>query len=231
MRMPRAEGKSWHPRRRRDAQPSRGARASLALLLAGFAVGVTACVSPRPIRGIPVESPSQLAEFEGASSGGSTLGAGDLVEVRVFQEADLSGAYRLSPEGTVDYPLCGKVQLAGMTSSGAADALTQCLARGYLRRPQVSVLIREYNSKKIFVFGEVQKPGTFPYEENMSIVQAITLAGGFTKIASKNGTQVTRIVEGREQKVRVPVEDIGVGRERNFSLKPGDIVFVPESFF
>jgi polysaccharide export outer membrane protein len=93
------------------------------------------------------------------------------------------------------------------------------------------VLIREYNSKKIFVFGEVQKPGTFPYEENMSIVQAITLAGGFTKIASKNGTQVTRIVEGREQKVRVPVEDIGVGRERNFSLKPGDIVFVPESFF
>jgi len=203
----------------------------LALLLAGFAVGVTACVSPRPIRGIPVESPSQLAAFEGAGSGGSTLGAGDLVEVRVFQEADLSGAYRLSPEGTVDYPLCGKVLLAGMTSSGAADALTQCLARGYLRRPQVSVLIREYNSKKIFVFGEVQKPGTFAYEENMSIVQAITLAGGFTKVASKNGTQVTRIVEGREQKLRVPVEDIGVGRERNFSLKPGDIVFVPESFF
>jgi protein involved in polysaccharide export with SLBB domain len=231
MRMPRAKGMSSHPRGWREAEPGRGARVSLALLLAGFAVGATACVSPRPIRGIPVESPSQLAAFEGAGSGGSTLGAGDLVEVRVFQEADLSGAYRLSPEGTVDYPLCGKVPLAGMTSSGAADALTQCLARGYLRRPQVSVLIREYNSKKIFVFGEVQKPGTFPYEENMSIVQAITLAGGFTKVASKNGTQVTRLVDGQEQKVRVPVEDIGVGRERNFSLKPGDIVFVPESFF
>src|SRR5215467_7533777 len=231
MRMPSAEGKSWHPRGWRDAEPGRGDGAALALLLAGFAVGVTACVSPRPIRGIPVESPSQLAAFEGAGSGGSTLGAGDLVEVRVFQEADLSGAYRVSPEGTVDYPLCGKVALAGMTSSGAADALTRCLAHGYLRRPQVSVLIREYNSKKIFVFGEVQKPGTFPYEEKMSIVQAITLAGGFTKVASKNGTQVTRIVEGQEQKVRVPVEDIGVGREKNFSLKPGDIVFVPESFF
>src|SRR5262249_56813605 len=200
--------------------------ASLALLL-----GVTACVSPRPIRGSPVESASQLAAFEGAGSGGSTLGAGDLVEVRVFQEADLSGAYRLSPEGTIDYPLCGKVSLAGITSSQAADALTQCLANGYLRRPQVSVLIREYNSKKVFVFGEVQKPGTFPYDENMSVIQAITLAGGFTKIASRNSTIVTRIIAGQENKSRVPVEDIGNGRERNSLLKPGDIVFVPESFF
>ncbi len=201
------------------------------MLVASSVFSLASCVSPRPSRGIPIDSPSQLTALEPAGAGGSTLGPGDLVEVRVFQEADLSGAYRLSPEGTVDYPLCGKIVLAGTTSSGAADALTQCLAKGYLRRPQVSVLIREYNSKKIFVFGEVQKPGTFPYEEKMSIVQAITLAGGFTKVASKNGTQVTRIVDGQERKVRVPVEDIGVGRERNFALNPGDIVFVPESFF
>jgi polysaccharide export outer membrane protein len=95
----------------------------------------------------------------------------------------------------------------------------------------VSVLIREYNSKKVFVFGEVQKPGTFPFEDNMSIVQAITLAGGFTKQASKNSASVTRLVNGHEEKIRVPVEDIGTGRERNFLLEPGDIVFVPESFF
>src|SRR5262249_62189922 len=117
--------------------------ASLALLL-----GVTACVSPRPIRGIPVESPSQLAAFEGAGSGGSTLGAGDLVEVRVFQEADLSGAYRLSPEGTVDYPLCGKVSLAGMTSSGGAGPLTPFLAHGYFRRPHGSAPLPASNSDK-----------------------------------------------------------------------------------
>jgi polysaccharide export outer membrane protein len=64
----------------------------------------------------------------------------------------------------------------------------------------------------------------------MSIIQAITLANGFTKIASKNSTSVTRIIEGEEKKIRVPVEDIGVGREKNFPLRPGDIVFVPESF-
>jgi protein involved in polysaccharide export with SLBB domain len=208
------------------------ARAAIGCLLCASALELTACRAPRAIRGESTDSATELRNApEGSSSGGTTLGPGDLVEVRVFQEADLSGAYRLSPEGTVDYPLCGKVSLMGMTSSQAADVLTTCLANGYLRKPQVSVLIREYNSKKVFVFGEVQKPGTFPYEENMSIVQAVTLAGGFTKIASKNNTQVTRTVDGLEKKIRVPVEDIGNGRERNFSLKPGDIVFVPESFF
>ncbi|EAU67344.1 AceH [Stigmatella aurantiaca DW4/3-1] len=153
-----------------------------------------------------------------------------MVEVRVFQEPDHSGIWRVSPEGTIDYPLCGKVTLEGRTSSTAADVLRECLAR-YLRNPQVAVLIREYNSKKIFVFGEVQKPGTFPYDGEMTIIQAITLAGGFTKLAAKNSTNVTRRVDGQERKIRVPVEDIGVGREKNFLLQPGDIIFIPESFF
>lgn len=161
----------------------------------------------------------------------TALGAGDLVEIRVFQEPEHSGTWRLAPEGTIDYPLCGKVQLAGLSTSAAADLLTKCLSAGYLRRPQVSVLIREFNSKKVFVFGEVQKPGTFPFEGDMSVIQAITLAGGFTKLAAKNNTNVTRLVNGQEKKIRVPVEDIGVGRQKNFMLQPGDIVFVPESFF
>jgi protein involved in polysaccharide export with SLBB domain len=95
----------------------------------------------------------------------------------------------------------------------------------------VSVLVREYNSKKIFVFGEVQKPGTFPYDEEMSVIQAITVAGGFGKLASKNDVNVTRLVNGKETKIRVRVADIGTGREKNLRLLPGDIVFVPESLF
>jgi polysaccharide export outer membrane protein len=201
------------------------------LCLACGIVALAGCRGPKALSGGASISTNEAQSSSEGNGGGTTLGPGDLVEVRVFQESDLSGAYRLSPEGTVDYPLCGKVTLAGVTSSQAADALTSCLANGYLRRPQVSVLIREYNSKKVFVFGEVQKPGTFPYEEKMSVVQAVTLAGGFTKLASKNGTQVTRTIEGLEKKIRVPVEDIGNGREKNFLLQPGDIVFVPESFF
>lgn len=195
------------------------------LLLALLIAVAAACRSAVPE--LPLPSAEESRPLPGPAS---TLGPGDLVEVRVFQEPDHSGVWRVSPEGTIDYPLCGKVALVGRTSSTAADALRECLSR-FLRRPQVSVLIREYNSKKIFVFGEVQKPGTFPYEGEMSIIQAITLAGGFTKLASQNNTNVTRLVDGQERKIRVPVEDIGVGREKNFLLQPGDIVFVPESFF
>ena len=75
----------------------------------------------------------------------------------------------------------------------------------------------------------MNKPGTFAYEPNMSIVQIITLAGGFTKTAYKNKTNVTRLIAGQEKKIQVPVEAIGEGSQRNFVLKPGDIVFVPES--
>jgi polysaccharide export outer membrane protein len=198
-----------------------------AALLLVLLSAVSACRSAAPAPELPLPSAEEASTSPRVSN---TLGPGDLVEVRVFQEPDHSGIWRVSPEGTIDYPLCGKVALEGRTSSMAADSLRECLKR-YLRRPQVSVLIREYNSKKIFVFGEVQKPGTFPHEGEMTIIQAITLAGGFTKLAAKNSTNVTRIVEGQERKIRVPVEDIGVGREKNFLLQPGDIVFVPESFF
>ena len=199
-------------------------------LLVVLLVLLAACRTPRPTSGGATLNPDEVAQAKVPVSEASTLGSGDLLEVRVYQEADLSGPYRLSPEGTIDYPLCGKVDLTGKTSSGAADVLTQCLAHGYLKRPQVTVLVREYNSKKVFVLGEVQKPGTFPFEENMSIIQAVTLAGGFTRIAAKNSTSVTRALGGVETRIRVPVDDIGVGREKNFQLRPGDIVFVPESF-
>ncbi len=189
-----------------------------------------ACKGPRGSGGTTLRA-DEVPQADAPAASSTTLGPGDLIEVRVFEEADLSGPYRVAPGGTIDFPLCGKVHVQGMNTSATADTLTKCLGEKYLKHPQVSVLLREYNSKKIFVFGEVQKPGTFPYEEDMSIIQAITMAGGFTKVASKNDIAVTRQVEGKETKIRVPVADIGTGREKNFRLQPGDIVFVPESIF
>jgi polysaccharide export outer membrane protein len=206
-----------------------GAWVAAALALCAGAWG---CRLPRDsTSGGPISMEEALRMRDTAPGGGSTLGSGDLVEVKVYEEADLSGPYRLSPEGSIDFPLCGKVPLSGKTAGQAADALKACLAKGYLKRPDVSVLIREYNSKKVFVFGEVQRPGTFPFDADMSIIQAVTLAGGFTRSAAKNSISVTRVIDGQERKIRVPVEDIGTGKERNFQLQPGDIVFVPESFF
>jgi polysaccharide export outer membrane protein len=161
----------------------------------------------------------------------STLGAGDVVEVRVFQEPELSGVYQVGTDGDIIFPLCKSVPVGGLTANGAAETIRDCLARKYMRDPQVSVLVKEYNSKKIFVFGEVQKPGTFPYQDGMSVVQAVTLAGGFTKTAAQNSTSVTRHVGGTETKVKVSVQDIALGKASNFTLEPGDIVYVPESLF
>lgn len=161
----------------------------------------------------------------------STLGAGDVLEVRVFQEPELSGVYQVGTQGDVIFPLCKSVAVGGLTANAAAEAIRACLAEKYMRDPQVSVLVKEYNSKKVFVFGEVQKPGTFPYQDGMSVVQAVTLAGGFTKTAAQNSTSVTRRVGGTETKIKVNVQDIALGKASNFTLEPGDIVYVPESLF
>ncbi len=186
-----------------------------------------ACIPPRNGQGTQVVD-AQKTPDAGVSTS-SALGSGDMLEVKVYQEPDLGGVYRLSTEGTIDFPLCGRLKLFGLTPTQASDAITSCLQDRYLKHPQVSVTVREYNSKKVFIFGEVAKPGTFPFSDNMNIIEGITLAGGFAKAASKNNVSVIRQVNGQEQKIRVPVEDIGVGREKNFLLQPGDIVFVPES--
>lgn len=196
-------------------------------LLLGFMLLSAGCRHAAPTQAGESELPPQaLAPVPAA-----TLGPGDVFEVRVFQEPDLSGAYRLSSDGAINFPLCGSEHLGGMSTEAAAHELARCLSNGYVRSPQVSIFVKEYNSKKIFVFGEVQKPGTFQYEDGMNIVQAITLAGGFAARAAKNSTSVTRSLDGTERRVKVAVEDIGLGRAENFSLRPGDIIFVPESLF
>ncbi len=161
----------------------------------------------------------------------STLGPGDVLEVRVYREPELSGIYQVGSEGDVVFPLCQRVVVNGLTPNGAADQFRACLASGFLRDPQVSVVVKEYNSKKVFVFGEVQKPGTFVFQDGMSVVQAVTIAGGFTKTAAQSATSVTRRVNGQEVRVKVNVQDIALGKAPNFILEPGDIVFVPESLF
>jgi len=161
----------------------------------------------------------------------STLGPGDVFEVKVYDEKELSGIYRVSSSGSISFPLIGKVHLEGMTSTDAADLIQGRLGEKYLRNPQVSIFIKEYNSKKISVFGQVNKPGTFKYEDNMSVTQAVSMAGGFTKMAAKDDTNVTRIEEGEEKKYPVPVESIAQGQAKNFYLQPGDIVYVPESIW
>lgn len=195
-------------------------------LLALTAASVAGCASNRTSA-----PPGAPAASEARAVPAQTLGTGDVFEVRVVGEADLSGSYRVASDGSISFPFCGRLAVGDQTATEVSEKLTACLANGYLKNPQVTVFLKEHNSKKVFVFGEVNKPGTFPFEDRMNVVQAITLAGGFTKQAARNSVLVTRSVNGKEERIKVAVDDIGTGKQGNLLLQPGDIVYVSESFF
>ena len=195
-----------------------GRLAPLALL-----VLASACTPPPT----PFEAPGEevrVAERTDAAR----LGPGDIFELRVFGEEELSGAHRVSPQGTILVPLIGTVEVVGLTPPDVAEAVTERLRDGYLRDPHVTVFVKEYTSKRFSILGSVRKPGWFPYIENMTIVDAVALAGGITDLGNSDGTVVTRVVDGEEKRYVVPVGSISRGEASNFVLHPGDIVFVPE---
>jgi len=191
----------------------------LALLV--LAAGGIAC-RPPPVTDIPPVVANE----------DTTLGAGDVFEVRVYGEENLSGTFRVAQDGTIDYPFVGRVEVRGLEPPSVADRLSQGLRSGnYLLHPQVSVMVTEYNSKRVTVMGAVREPGQFPLSPGLTAVQAVSLAGGFGPLANRNETVVTRTIDGEPRQFRVPVEEVARGHERDLPLRAGDIVFVPERVF
>jgi protein involved in polysaccharide export with SLBB domain len=160
------------------------------------------------------------------------LGPGDVFEVRVFGQTDLTGTYKVGTDGTVQFPFLGVVQAGGKEPEELARVMAAGLKDGgYLNEPQVSVLLQQSNSRRLSVLGAVSKPGTFPVIPGMTVIQAISQAGGFTPLADKDGTVVTRQNDGKLERFRVPVSAISRGAEADIPLRNGDIVFVPERIF
>ena len=159
----------------------------------------------------------------------SGLGPGDLFEVRVYGEEDLSNDYRVSEDGTIDFPLIGAVEVAGRQPDEVSRLLEQRLRDdGILVNPQVTLLMKERPSRAVTVSGAVRNPGNYPLTPGLTIVQAISLAGGFTDLANRDGTVVRRRVEGELRLYQAPVDAITRGAQEDFPMRPGDVVFVPE---
>lgn len=162
----------------------------------------------------------------------STLGPGDVFEVRVFGEKDLTGKYKVGPDGSIRFPFLGVLLVNGKDVDQVAREIADKLQLGgFLADPHVSVFVEESNSKRISVLGAVAKPGTFPLVPGTTVVQAVSSAGGFTPLASKDDTVVTRRISGRLEKYRVQVSEVTRGNADDFLLRSGDIVFVPERVF
>ena len=157
------------------------------------------------------------------------LGPGDVFEVRVYGEPSLTGSHRIADDGSIDFPLIGRVDAATKTPREVGDMLTARLQEGYLVSPSLSVFVKEYNSRKIFVLGQVKTPGTFAYSSGMNVIEAIALAGGFSPTANHDYVVVTREVDGKETRIPVPVGKISKGLASNLELQSGDIIYVPDT--
>ena len=192
------------------------------LALLSMVLGM-ACAGRKPLPSTPIQA-IELAPEE-------RLGIDDVFEVRVFGEPDLSTGFRVAADGTIDYPFVGRISVLGMRSGDVQELITTKLKNGYLKNPQVSLMVKEWNSRKVSVIGQVQKPGAVAYFPNMTIVDAIAAAGGFTGIASKNSVTLRRESKGGVESKTCPVADISEGRAPNVALQPGDILVVEERMF
>ncbi|MSP90302.1 MAG: polysaccharide export protein [Myxococcales bacterium] len=201
----------------------RGVCIAVAVVAGVAAVTATACSSIAPTT--YADAPADVR----AAVQSAALGPGDELEVRVYDETGMSGNYLVSPSGQIDFPLVGTVTVEGLAASQVAASLRQKLAQGYLRNPSVTAQVKTLNSKKVFVLGEVKAPGRFPFTDQMSVVEAVTLAGGFGSLAEKNFAIVTRNDVSGQRRIPVPVEKIMQGLAANFVLQPGDIVYIPET--
>ena len=162
-----------------------------------------------------------------------SLGPADVIVIDVFNEKELEKkTFQVAQDGTIDYPLIERLTVGGLNPEEVSQLITlQLVEGGFLKNPQISVLVEEYHSKRIHVLGEVKKPGTFSYAEKMSVVQAITLAGGFTPLAKETRVSITRKSEDKEIVFVVDVKKMLNNKATNILLQAGDIVYIPERVF
>ncbi len=162
------------------------------------------------------------------------LAPADLISVTVYQDVDMNRKVRINTDGTVSLPLIGTISVGGRTLNEAQAKIEEKFSN-FLVNPQVSLFIEEYGNKTIFVMGEVQKPGSFalPTESRMTVLEAISTAGGFTPIAAQDRTRVLRNVNGTSVTYNIDIKDITQkGRkEKDMVLEPNDMIYVPQSAF
>lgn len=162
------------------------------------------------------------------------LAANDLIGIKVFQEDDLETRVRISKDGTITFPLIGVIRVGGKTPQEAARGIRDMLAKGYLINPQVTVSVLEYTKYRLTVLGQVQKPGSydFPDRERLTLLEAIGMAGGYTRIADPGKIVVKRISNGKESVYRVNAKKMASRVDASaFEVMPGDVITVGESIF
>jgi polysaccharide export outer membrane protein len=156
-----------------------------------------------------------------------------VLRVKVFQEDDLTTELRLGKDGSATFPLLGVINLGGKTVEEAAASIRALLGKDYLVNPQVTLTVTEYAKRRFTVLGQVQKPGSYdiPSEESVTLLQAIAMAGGFSRLAVQSKVTVTRTVGGKKTltvDLKSAANDPGT---KPFEILADDTIFVAERVF
>lgn len=182
-----------------------------------FGVLLTACASTRP--------PARISERP--APGEYRIGREDVLEVAVWHEPELTRVVPVRPDGRISLPLAGEVEAAGRTPSELQAHVAQALAP-FVRDIKVAVVVREINASRVFVLGEVARPGGFPLRGPMSVVQALAFAGGRTEFAKNELVWLRQQENGSTERVPLSFRDLVKGEAAGaLWLRPGDVLYVP----
>lgn len=158
------------------------------------------------------------------------IGPEDILEITVWKNADLSKQVQVRPDGRISLPLLGDISAVAKTPVQLTEEISTGL-RAFMESPTISIMVKEVNSYQIYVLGEVNKPGKYPLKSKTTLLQGITVAGGFTAMAARNKIVIFRFSKDGEglTKLKASYDDIVVrdGSSQNMELKPGDQIVVP----
>lgn len=187
-------------------------------LLGGVLVALATC-GPEPLPALPPASATAKQE----------LGPGDVIEIRVTDQDELSGEYEVGEDGTIRFPWIENVAVAGKTRGEIAEIIEQKLSDGWLRQPQVTVRVLDRQNREVSVLGQVNEPGSYSFKERLTLVQAISLAGGMNPLAQSKKVKLIRETADGTKTYEIDVGAILESKRGDLPLEPGDIVFVPEA--
>lgn len=159
------------------------------------------------------------------------ISSNDLLEILVFQEPDLFTTTRVSQQGTITLPLIGTIKVGGVSVLTASEMIRKAYQDGYLKNPEVTITIAEFAKKRFHVLGQIQKSGSYemPQQENVNLLQAISMAGGYTELADSRNITVKRVQNSRESTIRLDAKDMAENEKAAiFEILPNDTITVPE---
>jgi len=160
---------------------------------------------------------------------GYKIGPLDVLELSVFKVPELSRMAQVAESGTVNLPLVGEVQAAGRTAQEIERDLTKKLAAKYLQSPQVSILIKEFNSQRVTVEGAVKKPGVYPLRGKMTLLQVVASAEGLDNQVSDSTVLVFRQINSKRAAAKFDMGDIRAGKAEDPVVQSGDVIVAPNS--